>query len=52
MARFTTRLLGSVALTLAVSGCVTTTPPVQQPAQKAPDPALIEPTLRQAAMNL
>jgi Flp pilus assembly protein TadD len=50
MARFTTRLLGSVALTLAVSGCVTTTPPVQQPAQKAPDPALIEPTLRQAAM--
>ena len=52
MARFTTRLLGSVALTLAISGCVSTTTSttLQQPAQKAPDPATIEPTLRQAAM--
>jgi Flp pilus assembly protein TadD len=49
MASFTTRLLGSVALMLAISGCTTTTTP-PQPALKAPDPATIEPTLRQAAM--
>lgn len=46
MVRFTTRLLGSVALSLAMAGCaVTNTGP--KPAERAAD---VEPALRQAAM--
>jgi Flp pilus assembly protein TadD len=47
MARFTTRLLGSVALSLAMSGCATTGDTGPKPAERA---ATVEPALRQAAM--
>jgi Flp pilus assembly protein TadD len=47
MARFTTRLLGSVALSLAISGCAMTADTGPKPAEKA---ASVEPALRQAAM--
>jgi Flp pilus assembly protein TadD len=47
MVRFTTRLLGSVALSLAMSGCAITADTAPKPAEKA---ANVEPALRQAAM--
>lgn len=47
MARFTTRLLGSVALSLAMSGCAMVADTGPKPAEKA---ANVEPALRQAAM--
>jgi Flp pilus assembly protein TadD len=46
MARFTTRLLGSVAVSLALSGCAMTADTAPKPAEKAN----VEPALRQAAM--
>jgi Flp pilus assembly protein TadD len=48
MARFTTRLLGSVALSVVLAGCAVTSQSntVEPPAQKAN----VEPALRQAAM--
>lgn len=47
MARLTTRLLGSVAISLAMSGCAMTADTAPKPAEKA---ANVEPALRQAAM--
>lgn len=47
MVRFTTRLLGSVALSLAMSGCAMVADTGPKPAEKA---ANVEPALRQAAM--
>jgi Flp pilus assembly protein TadD len=47
MVRFTTRLLGSVALSLAMSGCAITADTAPKEAEKAPN---VEPALRQAAM--
>lgn len=47
MVRLTTRLLGSVALSLAMSGCAMVADTAPKPAEKA---ANVEPALRQAAM--
>src|SRR5262245_2145425 len=51
MARFTTRLLGTVALSVVLAGCAVTSQ--QQPTTTGPTPtekANVEPALRQAAM--
>lgn len=47
MVRFTTRLLGSVALSLVMSGCAMMADTAPKPAERA---ANVEPALRQAAM--
>ncbi|WP_119301046.1 tetratricopeptide repeat protein [Dongia deserti] len=47
MVKRTTRLLGSVALALAMSGCATVADKAAKPAEKTAD---VEPTLRRAAM--
>ena len=50
MVRFSTRLLGSVALSLAMSGCAMVADSGPKPADPAATAANVEPALRQAAM--
>jgi Flp pilus assembly protein TadD len=50
MARFTTQLLGSVALSIALAGCATTTTTTAVTGPAPTEKANVEPALRQAAM--
>ena len=51
MARFTTQLLGSVALSIALAGCATTSTTTPTTTELTPaEKASVEPALRQAAM--
>lgn len=50
MARFTTQLLGSVALSIALAGCTTTSTTVATTEPTPAEKANVEPALRQAAM--